>query len=352
MSEVAARIAGWIRDIELDPEATRHDAILAAAQSLVGDITPSDVLDLVLLAHGEEAPNASSRVSQALRAQEDAWVVRPGDRIEYLTAATSVGLAMEGEAPSAIPFALATESAGFVGLKATVGDLPTLARDCLTRSSEELRARSPLVAVSPDIRGAFADNVGPIPEGQAANTDQLAALTKAASSASTRVANVTSKLLPALNRRLNAADEELNILWWVFGAYSDSAEKPFEDVEDEALGCVAGIEFASLLRERCPLPSTKGILSRVMGERGDFALDLTQAVPATVKLVGHEWVPDTDGHRLLPFLSSVKEYASLSGKVAWKESVSRWKIRPKQASSSLKLGEHVMHELLLVSRED
>ena len=348
MSEAADRLASWIRTVDLEPGATRLEVVRGAAANLAKTTGEVEILNLVLLAHGSSRGDAVSSVGSALREHDDASVLREGDLLAALTAAATVAFALEGDTSIAIPFGLAVRSASFLGLEPAVAELDALARAGLVRASEVQRRRAKLSVSRADIDAALGGWPKP-PDGHPVTTESLNTAHDAVEKAAKAAAGVAPRALPPITRRFEALEEEVDVLWWAFGEFSQLADKPFKSLPEHAAACVAGIELASHTALRAPIPASRAILSRILQTRADKETDLGRALPAAVKVIGEQWM-DTrpDGHPLLPVLSSLDEYLSVGRKPVWKESVAaRWGADPARATSVLDLAEQVTREILL-----
>lgn len=349
MTDVEERLAGWIRGISLEPGATRQEAIGKAATTLSKTVRGRAILDLILLAHREPSSGASATVAEAIHQQDETWAVRPGDLETALTAAVGAAIAMDGAPESSVPFALAIGMAAHMNLTPVVTELPALARASLVSSSERLRERAGLTYVAPGIKAAFA-NVAEFGGEEPASLDDLGAVVKAATSAASRATSPTERLVPILQRRLAAAEEEINLLWWIIGGYSEIANRPFDAVPNHALACVTGIELVSLLQLHCPLPSNRAILSRILQDRAQETSTIADAVPATLDEVGEEWLPETDGHALLSVISAAREFVNLKRAPVWKEAVaSRWGVDAMASVANQDLADRICTELLFLA---
>ena len=348
MTDTAERLAAWLRDVNLEPGASRQAAIQAAAQSLAAGGNSSLAIDLTLLAHGKDNARALQQVSEALHAQDETWDVRSGDLVADLTAAVTAATAMEGPPKAALPFALATSSASFVGLSPKIEELPLMAKASLVKSSEALRGRDEPASINPDIKGSFAEG-SELATSSPGSSDALNAIIKASISANGKIVTSINKALGSVTRHLRALDEEVDVLWWTFGAYSERAGKPFAEIAPLAAPCVLALELESILVEDCPLPSSKGLLSRALADSANLEVSLKDVIPTACEVLGTGGLPEVEGHQLLPVLSCAHEFVSLEGRPAWVESVARWHISTDQTVSSLRLAEQLLHELILVS---
>ena len=84
-------------------------------------------------------------------------------------------------------------------------------------------------------------------------------------------------------RLLAIQDEELDVLWWVFGGRSVLLEVPFESIAKAARPIALGREIAGMTVFDTPPPSIAGILGKV-GQFGDDDLTVKDAVNAYIKL--------------------------------------------------------------------
>lgn len=353
MTRAADRLADWIRAVDLDPGATRLDAVRGAAANLAKSAIGEQALDLVLLAHGVSRGDAVASVAAALREHDEESAVREGDLLAALTAAAAVALALEAD-KSAVPFGLAVRSASFVGLESTVPGLNELAAAGLVRASETQRRRSKLAPSRADIDAALED-WPELADETAVHGDSLRAAHDAVAKATKAIAAVAPRPFQAVTRRFETLEEEIDVLWWAFGGFSELAGTPFESVPQHAVGCVAAIELTSHTARSAPLPTTRAILSRTLKSRAEKDTDLSRAVPAAVRAIEDDrWVDDPpEGHPLLPVLSSLHEYRSLRHKAVWKSTVpERWDVDPERTVTVLDLAEQVTREILLVRGSD
>ncbi len=347
MTDVGARLADWLHDLDLQPAADRQQAIAAAARGLADSAAPRELLGLIVVAHGGADADSGGRVEEAIRSADSTWSVRADDAAARRTAAIAVAMAMEGDPGAAVTAALGVRSAVFLGMTPVVADLAPLAAAALLRASEALRGRSDLSAAGTDIKDAF-QGLPRMEQGEAALTNQVSAVAKAAETAATRAARVTGRSLPAVTRRFKALEEEVDLLWWLLGEYSERAESTFKAVEGAAAPCVLALDFAELVQFPCPPRATRPLLSRALDTLAPQTTELGSAVGGTIKVIGGNWIlPHAQNHTLLPVLSAAREHHEFDGKDAWIESIARWKIDPARAPTALELAEQLVGERVL-----
>ena len=74
--------------------------------------------------------------------------------------------------------------------------------------------------------------------------------------------------------------EELDMLWWHVGDWSELLDKPRGNVPEKALGVVSGAELGSLVRQVPGPYGTYGILRRTVGKTADQKTNLKSVIDA------------------------------------------------------------------------
>lgn len=348
MVEIAEHIARWVRDISLDPPATRQKAMEAASKKLLAEADHMASLDFILIANGETSEETSLRIGAALSIQDDTWAVRPGDLEESLTAAIVAALAFEDKPEVAVIWAISQKSAAFLGLSPIAPGLNDLAVRGMVNASESMRAHAEIGASRTASKNTFS-KMAALPAGQGATTDHISDLAESTSTTTVATSNALVRAMGQVNQRLKALDEEANLLWWVINGYSRISNCPFPKMPLQGSGAIAGVEYAGLLQFGCPLPSTRGLLHHVLGARSESSTSLVKAVPALCKAIGTDWFPGSSGHALLPVTSCVREFLELDGARTWVDSVRRWGIDPSKNFNQLEIAEQLTNELVLLS---
>ena len=347
MSE--ARLARWLREVELAPGAERQDAIDAAANSLVEELDVRAALDLVLLAHGDARSPSAELVATAVHRHDETAALRPEDLETQLAAAVAVVRGLEGEdTDTTSRLGLAVLNAEFAGLSPGIPELPGLAVRAMTQASERLRARRALKLSQPNTAEALGGAQYAEDDGNPANHQDLNSILRATEDALEGTLSAMSSLVTALNRRMDGAEEELELLAWSFGDFSEIVKRPFKKVPEAAAPVVLAVEVAQAIKQSVPLPSAGALLSRALGAtRSDKVTTIAKATNAAVKLADAEWLLRAEGHRLLPVLSAFSAHAEFRGKATWVESMARWQIDPNREICGLALAEETLREIVL-----
>ena len=149
-----------------------------------------------------------------------------------------------------------------------------------------------------------------------------------------------------LAARLDAADEELELLWWAFSDYSALAHDRWAHLGSPEAALLCGIEFGNKLEFEVELPSTEALLARLLGPDIKEPVALATAVEAAASFLDSMKLPD--GHPLLPILSCISEYRALHGKPSWQGSVDRWDIDPGHSVEKLAFARQAVLERTLM----
>jgi GTPase-associated system helical domain len=172
--------------------------------------------------------------------------------------------------------ALAVVTASFCGKRSTVDDNIVLveAKDALTRDAKRQRelataiVQAPQVAFSPAALKALEPNP-PTPESIKGTLDHLV---KSACDALAALAKQANEAIAASRGDTQRLAEEVDMLWWHLGDWSDLVGKSRSKVKGVALPLVSGIELGSLV-QRIPGPyGAYGLLSQSASAAGNTTL--------------------------------------------------------------------------------
>jgi hypothetical protein len=338
-----ARVAKWLRSVELTPGSDRQAAIVKAADEFAAGAGGPDVAAMVQLAFKLNAEDAFSALSDRIRESDTTFAGRADELETQLAAGVLIAEVLDEDSPVSACAGHCVLSAEWSQLTSALADLPRLARDALVRRAEAQRKRS-------DRKGQSLGDVSvpELPEDTSPVTHVEGRALGAAVSTLAAQANARAQQLDALTDSLRARDEEVNLLWWAFSGYSEQDAKPWPDIEaDGRAAILAGFEFKwSVEFDTEPRRSTQ-ILRRVLGNRGSNELSLVEAVQQAS--VGELRLPETIPNQvLLPVMVSLRECKDFAGKPGWIDSVGRWGIDPAHAITCLDLAGQTLRELLLI----
>lgn len=318
----------WMRAVALEPGGDRIAAIKRSAVKFGETLSDRDILDMVLLAYKQSHGNAFDVLGDSIREYDSTFGCLADDLESSIAASAAVSALLMQESISASIAAQGVLSAEWVGLKPSVAELPELALNTSRRRSEALRKRrdlpSPVIEASDEYvsDGETDDDIDQMEDRE--YTEHMAK----------KIQHRQYLYASVLADRLDAADEELELLWWAFSGYSELAKKKWASLPPESAALLCGIELGGKLAFEIEQPSTETLLARLLGPDTEKLVSLPEAVEATAAFL--DSVGLTNGHPLLPILSSVSEYRALSGATSWRDSVSsRWSIVPDRSTEKL-----------------
>ena len=160
---------------------------------------------------------------------------------------------------------------------------------------------------------------------------------------------VTQRLAEAIERMsavIELQDEELDTLWWSFGGLSQTIGQPWKAITPDAKrAVVAAVELSGLLTQVPAPPSTRGLLTRALGESASTKTSIGDIAEALTAFLGDlQKLPD---HRLTPLTSASRQLKKIGGEDAtWKTVVSRTLgYNPDSTALLLDAAEQVVREL-------
>src|SRR5258708_4378934 len=256
-------VPGWLHRVELQPGSDRQAAIIDAAKSLDRTLTSHQCMGLVLLAHSIDEAAAYELIRDAVASRDTTFGCPIDDLETRIIAGIFTSALLEQGSDRSVVVAQSVLSAAWAGLSSEVVDLPDLAASAVVRQSEALRTRSDF-AITTDLAGA-AKAVPSFPADDNPTThNEATAMSGALSKALETIRRSFDQASQRMNSRLAASDEELDILWWAFGGYSELEEAPWASVSASRKPLVMAVELARLTRFVVEPPSARAVLSRLL----------------------------------------------------------------------------------------
>ena len=338
----------WLRAVEIQSASPRLAAIESSASRLAQTLSGRGVLDMTLLAHGRSHGNAFDQLSESLQEDDPTFGCLADDLETRIAASTTVCALLAERSTSASIAAQGVLSAQWLGLSPAVAELPALAVDTSRRRSELFRNRAALPEVS--AQTDFFKGVPQFDTEEETVTHQdikpLRAATKALANELQMQQYSYARVLAA---RLDAADEEVEILWWAFSGYSERAKRGWTELAHPEAALLCGIELGDKLKFEIELPSTEALLARLLGPSIKESIALASAVEAGASFLGSMELPE-DGHPLLPILDCVSEHRALQGDSSWQGSVARWSIDAEHATEKVAFARQAVLETSLMGK--
>lgn len=344
---IKRQLPTWMRAVELEPAGERLSAIERSAVDFGKTLSGRDLLDMVLLAHGRSYGDAFDDLQGSIQSHDPTFGCRADDLESSIAACAAVCAALMAESKSSSVAAQGVLSAKWVGLSPAVKELPDLAVVTAHKRSEALRMRRGLP--DPSIKNVFIDFHAEMEQSNSSGMATHNIVQLLGDSVETLGDKLQeNQLLQGLQltARLDAADEELQLLWWAFSSYSELAKKRWAELPHEMAALLCGIEFGNKLAFEIELPSTEPLLARLLGPETNELVSLAAAVEATATMLDSMALPL--GHPLLPILSSMSEHRALKGEPAWKGSMVRWEINADHSCEKLTFAGQVVRELALM----
>jgi GTPase-associated system helical domain len=276
----------WYREVGVDENRDRLQRRWTGVSTLVQGMTDEDVenaLRVVFRAKSAPAADGLARIRQVFKDADDLFDMQGNDREMEVLCGASVAVLIERGDDLAASGALAVTTAALDGsrLAELPMNLPGLAEASIARIAESNRKR-------PDLQRGLSD----FPKVSfAAAKEKLqqfdqngvgAAFDAAGAAVAAGFDNIKKRLEAAsdqTSRFIAIQDEELEMLWWVFGERSDDLNQPFKEVPAKAQALIFAKELAGATMFLPGPVSAKGLLSRA-GLKESKKLTIPEAVNA------------------------------------------------------------------------
>ena len=335
----------WMRAVEIEAGGPRLAAIESSAIRLVQTLSGRDVLDMTLLAHGQSCGGAFDLLSESLREEDPAFGCLADDLETRIAASATLAALLGEESRLASTAAQGILSAQWLGLHPAVGELPNLAVNTSHQRSEGFRERAELPP-GPAKRNFFEG----VPEFDATEEvvtqQELRPLRTAVKELANELQAQQYSYANVLAARLDAADEEVEVLWWAFSNYSELAKRTWNELDHPAAALLCGIELGNKLEFEIELPSTEALLARLLDPGTKEPVALGNAIEAGASFLDSVELPD--GHSLLPVMSCLTEHRALRGDPSWRGSVRRWNIDVEHSTEKLAFALQAVRERSLM----
>lgn len=260
----------WYRAVDLGDNREKLDARWKGVSSLARAADRAmveTILAVVLKTRSRPDAQAIAALRSHFKAADDLFEMSNNDRELEVLSAAALATVLDGIEDVAAWAALSTSTALFAGARAAdfPYDFGGASEATIARISEGRRTRPRLPWLGQVGRFAVdADTIEKLK--QAINHDTVvAAVNVVAAQANTvarDMAGKTNAALQAMEYYAAIQDEELQLLWWLFGGRSKMLDRPLADVPADAQAIVFASEVADAT-EFMPGPeSVKPILSR------------------------------------------------------------------------------------------
>ncbi len=341
MTVLVDRFPGWVESVELLPASPRFDALRQAAETIGGTLDADGALELVAYAVGRGSTATFQAVCLAVAANDPDFTASSSDLEPRLVASAAIARALENDDLTASVAAAAVLSAEFAGLFSPVGELPELARAAQARLFRGLR--EPVSMPRLDLEGPLRNLPSFAAEGWSP-AQALDGLVGASRAIAQRVEAVLAAMTDRFETRLDAADEELEVLWWAFSARGTRAAEDWREPSSVNELLQVGLELADRHRTSVEIPSSLEILRRVLGPRGEeyhVLSDVVAAAAGTVELDSAQPGP------LFTILTSMMTCVTLQDETDWIAAATRLGVDPAMTRRGDEIAAQTVRELLL-----
>ncbi|WP_441255825.1 GTPase-associated system all-helical protein GASH [Tardiphaga sp. 285_C5_N1_2] len=276
----------WYRQVEMGDNREKLELRWKGVIDLVDNADSESIVTMIAIAlRTKPRPQATqvAAMRQTFKDIDDLFDMAGNDRELEILCSSALAMLFEGDEDTSALAALFTTTASCGGQRTAdfALDLVGTANAALARISDDRRTRPALgkmVVAAPLKISVEQENTS---LKQAFNADQVAA-------AFTALCKQTESAMQRLTRNLNAVlkeahtfgeiqDEELQMLWWLFGGRSKKMDCPFSEISPEAQTFILAAELADITKFLPGPDSVKPILSRAgLKERKKYS------VPAAV----------------------------------------------------------------------
>lgn len=276
----------WYREVGIDENRDRLQRRWNGVATFVRGMTDKgweDALRVVFRAKAAPTEEGIGQIRKIFKEADEMFDMHGNDREVEILCAASLAVLIERNDNVAAAGALATSTAAFSGARTAElpMDLRGLAEIAIKRIAEENRKRPNLQQVL--------GNVSPVSFAAAKEKLQQwdqngvgAAFDVAGTAVAATLENLRKQLGTVTERTgkfIAIQDEELEMLWWVFGERSEALNLPFKDVGAKAQPLVFGKELADATKFLPGPGSAEGLLQRA-GLKDNKKISIPEAVNA------------------------------------------------------------------------
>lgn len=342
MTVLVERFPRWVESVELLPASVRFSALRQAAESIGGSLERAAALDLVAYAVGRDGGSAFEAVCLAVCANDPSFAPGAADLEPHLVASAAVARALENDNLTAAVVAGGVLSAEFAGLFSPVAELPALARATQARRFHRLRERVMMPRF--ELEAIFQNLPNFAADGWRA-TEAAELLAGATKTLAEHLESILGGLGQRFEGRMDAADEELDVLWWAFSAHGRSSGAGWTEAYTPDVLLRTGLELADHHRFKAEIPTAREILRRVLGPRGEEEYALADVVAAAV---GRVELDAAEPGPLFPILTTSAACVALQGQSDWVAAAGRLGVDPTIHRHGDEIAAQTVRELLLV----
>ncbi len=312
MAVLVERFPEWAENVELLSGGERLRALRSAAESLGADLAPPSVLELAEYAVGHPSGASFAMVAEAVAGADPSFAAAAADLEPRLVAAAALARALENDDDTAAIVAGAVLSAEFAGLATPIPELPALARAAQGRRFARVREREPMPVI--EFERTVVEPPEPVDGVWRTDSKPIDRLAAATAKLAEELSRVMADVAERFETRLDAADEELDVLWWAFSSVGGELGRDWRDPYSPDALLRVGRELADRHRFNAEIPSARELLRRVLGARAEDEYDLSEVLIAAAGRVELDRVAPSP---LLPILTANAAFLEVEGERSW-----------------------------------
>jgi hypothetical protein len=261
----------WYRAVDITENRARLEARWAGVSSLANSadkVAIETMLALLLKTKTRPDAQAVAKLRGHFKAADDLFEMLGNDREIEILSGAALATVLDGNDDMAAWAALSTSTALLTGARTAEFpyDLGGATEATIARISELRRVRPALPRLGQVERfGVDAESIEKLKQPGVNHETVVGAVNSVAAQASAAAdeqAVKTNAAIEAMESFAAIQDEELQLLWWLFGAHSKKLDIPFADVPADAQPIIFASEVADATHFMPGPESVKPILSR------------------------------------------------------------------------------------------
>jgi len=279
----------WYRQVDVSENRSRLDARWKGVSLLVRAADRKSVetmLAVLLKAKSRPDAEALATLRGHFKAADDLFEMSGNDRELEILCGTALATVLDGTGDVAAQAALMTSVGFFAGARKAnfPFDFAATAEATIARISEQRRNRPAIPRLGQvALMGVDAESIEKLKQGITYEhvVGAVNAVAGQVGAVARDTAAKTNAAIQAIEYFLAIQDEELQMLWWLFGGRSKTLDLPFADVPADAQPIVLASEVADATQFMPGPNSVKPILSRAgLKERKKTGSGIAAAVNA------------------------------------------------------------------------
>jgi len=261
----------WYRAVDVSENRGRLESRWKGVASLAKTANSAGIetmLALLLRTKSRPGEAAMASLREHFRAVDDLFDMADNDRELEILCGTALTTILDGNGDTAAEAALKTSVAFFGGARKAIFplDLAAVSEAAIARMADQRRTRPTIGRLTDAGRTGLDQATRDKITKEALTAENILAgfdnFAKYTNGVTADVAKKVNAALEGIDDFVAVQDEELQMLWWLFGARSKLLDRPFSDVAADAQPIVFASELADATRKAPGPSSVKPILSR------------------------------------------------------------------------------------------